>query len=109
MFDIGWDEMLLVVLAALIIIGPEDLPNAIRSISKFIDRTRGFVRDFFSSMNRVGAGKELTKAQRELELINIDIQEIINRKILEAESRVHAEVRQKSKPKKTVKKKAKKK
>ena len=40
MFDIGFPELLLISLVALLVIGPNELPNAIRAISLWIGRLK---------------------------------------------------------------------
>jgi sec-independent protein translocase protein TatB len=40
MFDIGFPELLLISIVALLVIGPDELPNAIRSLSLWIGRLR---------------------------------------------------------------------
>lgn len=81
MFDIGWDEIVFVAIMALIIIGPEDLPKAVRSISQFIDRLRGIAKDFVQGMNKVADETELTAFKDDLKLINIDLQQALDKKL----------------------------
>ena len=40
MFDIGWDEMLFTAIIAIIVIGPKDLPLALRSAGRWIGKIR---------------------------------------------------------------------
>jgi len=40
MFDIGWTELLLIGIVALIVIGPKDLPDAIKGVAKGIQSLR---------------------------------------------------------------------
>ena len=40
MFDIGPDEFLLIVVVAVIVIGPKDLPRALRAAGKWIGKMR---------------------------------------------------------------------
>ena len=41
MFDIGWSEMALILMVALIVIGPKDLPRVARTIGKWTGKARG--------------------------------------------------------------------
>ena len=41
MFDIGWSEMALIVMVALIVIGPKDLPRVARPVGKWTGKARG--------------------------------------------------------------------
>ena len=40
MFDIGWDEMLLTAFIAIIVIGPKDLPRALRTAGQWMGKIR---------------------------------------------------------------------
>ena len=46
MFDLGWQEFMLIALIALIVVGPKDLPRVIRAVSQGIRRVRGVAREF---------------------------------------------------------------
>jgi len=50
MFDIGWSEMLLVAVVAIVVIGPKDLPHAMRTVGQWVGNLRraadGFRRQF---------------------------------------------------------------
>jgi sec-independent protein translocase protein TatB len=54
--DIGWAELLLIGIVALIIIGPEDLPHMFRQIGRFTAKLRAMSRDFSRAMEQ--AAKE---------------------------------------------------
>ena len=40
MFDIGWDEMLFTAIVAIVVIGPKDLPRALRTAGRWIGKVR---------------------------------------------------------------------
>jgi sec-independent protein translocase protein TatB len=46
MFDIGWTEMLMVAVVAIIVVGPKDLPGMLRTVGKSIKKVRGMAGDF---------------------------------------------------------------
>ena len=54
--DIGWAELLLIGIVALIVIGPEDLPQMFRQLGRFTAKMRGMSRDFSRAMEQ--AAKE---------------------------------------------------
>jgi len=45
MFDIGWQELFVLAVLAIIVIGPKDLPRAIKAITHWIRKARGMARD----------------------------------------------------------------
>lgn len=50
--DIGWAELLLIGIVALIIIGPEDLPQMFRQVGRFTAKMRAMSRDFSRAMDQ---------------------------------------------------------
>ncbi|MBI1211674.1 MAG: twin-arginine translocase subunit TatB [Alphaproteobacteria bacterium] len=46
MFDIGWDELLLIALVALVVIGPKDLPGVLRTLGQWVARARSLAGEF---------------------------------------------------------------
>ena len=51
MFDLGWTEFLLVGLVALVVIGPRELPAALRTLGNIVGRVRSLVEEFRSGIN----------------------------------------------------------
>ena len=51
MFDIGWTELLVVGIVALIVIGPKELPEMFRTLGRFTAKMRGMARDFQRAMD----------------------------------------------------------
>jgi len=50
MFDIGWTELLVIGVVALIVIGPKDLPEMFRTLGRFTTKARSMARDFQRAM-----------------------------------------------------------
>ncbi len=51
MFDIGWSEMAMIALIALIVMGPKELPKAMRSVAKWARKARSLAREFQSGID----------------------------------------------------------
>lgn len=51
MFDLGWTELLVVGIVALIVVGPKDLPVLFRKVGEFVGRMKGMAREFSRAMN----------------------------------------------------------
>lgn len=68
MFDIGWDEMLLTAIVAIVVIGPKDLPRALRTAGRWIGKVRrvsGHFRSGIESMIREAELEDMEKKWRE--------------------------------------------
>ena len=50
MFDLGWSEMMLVGVVALIVVGPKELPTLFRSVGQAVGKARGMAREFTRAM-----------------------------------------------------------
>ena len=62
MFDIGWMELLVIGVVALIVVGPEDLPTMFRTAGRFMGRMRGMAREFQRSMEEAADQTGLKEA-----------------------------------------------
>ncbi|MBO9450295.1 twin-arginine translocase subunit TatB [Tropicibacter sp. R16_0] len=51
MFDLGWTELLVIGIVALIVVGPKDLPVLFRNVGRWVGKARGMAREFSSAMN----------------------------------------------------------
>ena len=51
MFDMGWSELLVVGVVALIVGGPKDLPVLFRKVGQFVGKAKGMAREFSTAMN----------------------------------------------------------
>jgi sec-independent protein translocase protein TatB len=66
MFDIGWSEMLVVGAVALVVIGPKDLPAALRQAGKWMGAVRRMAADFQGHVNEAMREAELDELRREV-------------------------------------------
>ncbi len=51
MFDLGWTELLVIGVVALIVVGPKDLPVLFRNVGRWVGKARGMAREFSNAMN----------------------------------------------------------
>lgn len=64
---IGFSELLLVALAALIIIGPKDLPMMMRKIGQFVAKGRRMAAEFQAAFDDIARQSELDELKKEIE------------------------------------------
>ena len=69
MLDIGWSELLLVVIVAVVVVGPKDLPRLMRTVGRYTAKARGLAREFRTSFEELGRETELEELNKEMEKI----------------------------------------
>ena len=65
-FDLGWSEMLVIGAVALVVIGPKDLPRALRVAGFWVRKARTLSREFQSSIDQMIREAELEEVREEL-------------------------------------------
>ncbi len=68
MLDIGWDEMLFTAIVAIVVIGPKELPRALRTAGQWIGKMRrlsGHFRTGIETMIREAELEDMEKRWRE--------------------------------------------
>ena len=69
MFDIGWSEMAVIMLVALVVIGPKDLPRLARNLGQWVAKGRAMAREFQRSLEDMAREAELDDVKREIEKV----------------------------------------
>ena len=64
MFDVAPTELLLVAAVALIVIGPKDLPKAMRFVGHWVGRARGVARQFRSGFDEMVREAEFAEMEK---------------------------------------------
>ena len=67
MFDIGGWEFLIIVVVAIIIVGPKDLPGALRTVTSWIRKARALTYEFRNSIDDLAEEVELENISNELQ------------------------------------------
>ena len=75
MFDIGWQELFILAVLAIIVIGPKDLPRTIKTVTGWLRKARSMARELQSGIDDVVREAELDELQREANKIdNYDLE-----------------------------------
>ncbi|MCV6600774.1 MAG: Sec-independent protein translocase protein TatB [Cohaesibacter sp.] len=64
MFDIGWSEILVVVIITILVVGPKELPGLLRTIGKTVGNLRRMAGDFQHQFNDALKEAELDEVQK---------------------------------------------
>ena len=64
MFDVAPTELLLVAIVALVVIGPKDLPRAMRVVGQWVGKARGMARHFRSGFDNMVRESELEEMEK---------------------------------------------
>src|SRR5215470_6933935 len=67
MFDIGWDELLLIGLVALVVIGPKDLPAVLRTLGAWVARARALAGEFRTHVDDMMREANVDEMKREFQ------------------------------------------
>ncbi|HRN61613.1 MAG TPA: Sec-independent protein translocase protein TatB [Luteimonas sp.] len=90
MFDIGFTELLLIAVVALIVLGPERLPKAARFAGLWVRRARAQWYSVKSELERELAADELKRSLHDAKQAAADLQKTMQ----ETEAEVQAKVRE---------------
>ena len=66
MFDVGWGELFLIGIVALIVVGPKDLPGLFRTLGQFTGRARMMARDFQRTLEQAADEAGVSEVQKTL-------------------------------------------
>lgn len=78
MFDLSWGEVLMIGAIALIVIGPKDLPGALRTLGRIIGKARRMAGEFQSQFNEALREADLDQVRRDVEGLNKAASSITN-------------------------------
>ncbi|HTP83388.1 MAG TPA: Sec-independent protein translocase protein TatB [Alphaproteobacteria bacterium] len=78
MFDLSWSEILVIGTAAIIFIGPKELPGALRTAGQWMAKARSLAREFQNSVDDMIRESELEKIKSEVDKLgSTDLQKHI--------------------------------
>jgi sec-independent protein translocase protein TatB len=67
MFDIGWSELMVIGVVAILAIGPKDLPLALKTVGQWVAKARALAREFQGSLDEMIREAELDKVKQEVQ------------------------------------------
>jgi sec-independent protein translocase protein TatB len=85
MFDVGFSELIVVALVALVVIGPERLPKVARTAGILLGRLQRYVNDVKADINREMQLDELKRLQQQVAESARDLEASVNKEITSVE------------------------
>ncbi len=67
MFDIGWMEMLVIAVVAIVVIGPKDLPKVLHTVGQWMSRARGVARNFQDQMEEMARQSGVDEVRKQIQ------------------------------------------
>ena len=86
MFDIGFSELLVIAVVALIVIGPERLPRVARTLGHLFGRMQRYVNDVKADISREMEMEELKRLQSSVEDAARSMQSSFDKEVNETRS-----------------------
>ena len=76
MFDIAWSELLVILVVALVVIGPKDLPRAMRVAGQWVRKARGLVSQFQGTVDAMVREAEMEEMRREFTRTQMEMERL---------------------------------
>src|SRR3954471_20045548 len=90
MFDVGFSELMVIAVVALLVIGPERLPKVARTMGHLFGRLQRYVNDVKADINREIELDELRKFKSTIEDTARSVEQTIHSETAKAESEIGA-------------------
>src|SRR5258706_6043019 len=98
MFDIGFSELLVIGVVALIVIGPQKLPRVARTVGHLVGRMQRYVSDVKADINREIELEELRKMRDSMEEAASEMQTAVGTELTQTDDDLNKAVAGEEKP-----------
>jgi sec-independent protein translocase protein TatB len=87
MFDFSWSHILIVLIVALVVVGPKDLPKLMRIVGHWVGKARAMADQFRKSFDEMARQSELDELRQEIVALRthrplVDIQNTLHQPLL---------------------------
>ena len=72
MFDIGWSELLVIAVVAIVVVGPKDLPKLMRSFGHYAGKLRRAAADFQRQFEEAMRESEVEEVRKAIESVRTE-------------------------------------
>ena len=78
MFDIGWGELVVIGIVALIAIGPKELPTVLRTLGQYMGKIRRMAAEFQGQFQEAMREAEMADLKQQAEEIKSSVRDLTN-------------------------------
>lgn len=76
MFDIGWAELLVIAMVAIVVVGPRDLPRLMHKAGQWMTKARKMASHFQAGIEEMARQAELEELRKEAKTIERDLTQL---------------------------------
>ena len=81
MFDIAWSELFVILIVALVVVGPKDLPKLMRTAGQWAGRARAMADQFRRSFDDMARQSELDELRAQVNQLRTETNEVATKSI----------------------------
>lgn len=98
MFDIGWSELLVIGVVALVVIGPKDLPKVLRGLGAMMSKVRSLASEFQGQFQDAIREAELAELKKDAEKLAATATDAIQNPMQSIENQIQNSIDASSQP-----------
>lgn len=76
MFDIGWSELLVIGVVAIVVVGPKELPRLMRTFGHYTGKVRAMARDFQRQFEEAVRDTEIDEVRKAMQEFHAQASEV---------------------------------
>ncbi len=69
MFDIGWTEITIILIVAIIVIGPKELPGVLRTVGQWVGKAKSMTNEFRGHIDEMIQDTELSEVKQQIDSV----------------------------------------
>jgi sec-independent protein translocase protein TatB len=66
MLDVGWQELFVIAVITIIVVGPREIPRVLRTVTMWVRKIKDMARDFQSSIDDIAREADLDDIKKQL-------------------------------------------
>jgi len=79
MFDIGWSELLVIGVVAIIVVGPKELPRLMRTFGHYLGKVRHMAADFQRQFEEAVRDSEIDEVRKAMQDFHAEVSDVTPR------------------------------